>query len=229
MKSSRNKIGKVVTSFGLIGLILLVIIVVNSFRDMPQQVVAGQVDPDATLTPVVHGFDENSGELFQTYDNASKAFMSAGSSERTLDEYYSRRLYSGSPPPVPHESPEVYGKALDCLSCHAKGGWSEQFKRHAPVTPHPEQLSCRQCHVRKQTQNLFTAANWKSLPPPRLGGAFLPGGPPPIPHSLQMRGNCFTCHVGPGAVTNLRVEHASRGNCRQCHVPLTVSEPFARN
>jgi cytochrome c-type protein NapB len=42
-----------------------------------------------------------------------------------------------------------------------------------------------------------------------------------------MRENCIACHTGPGAVVELRVEHASRGNCRQCHVPLPLT-PLVR-
>ena len=42
------------------------------------------------------------------------------------------------------------------------------------------------------------------------------------------KGNCIACHVGPGAVATLRVEHSSRGNCRQCHVPDMDTEPFQR-
>ena len=35
-------------------------------------------------------------------------------------------------------------------------------------------------------------------------------------------------YVGPGAVTEIRVEHPSRGNCRQCHVPDTDTALFER-
>lgn len=147
--------------------------------------------------------------------------------ERTLSEYYSRRQYPGSPPQIPHPV-EAHGVKLKCLACHARGGWTEKLKRITPVTPHPEQIYCRQCHVKAATDKLFVDNNWMSIPPPRLGRSYLPGAPPPIPHDLQMRGNCIACHVGPGTVTAIRVKHPSRGICRQCHVPDPPVEPFQR-
>jgi hypothetical protein len=47
-----------------------------------------------------------------------------------------------------------------------------------------------------------------SVVPSRLGRSELPGAPPPIPHELQMRGNCIACRAGPGAVSTIRVEHS---------------------
>ncbi len=149
--------------------------------------------------------------------------------ERTLGEYYSRRQYPGSPPQIPHPVEAHGGEELECLACHARGGWTEILKNITPVTPHAEQVSCMQCHVRPVTDTLFKATDWQSVPPPRLGRSYLPGSPPPIPHDLQMRGNCIACHVGPGTVAAIRVKHASRGNCRQCHVPDPPVEPFQRN
>ena len=88
--------------------------------------------------------------------------------------------------------------------------------------------ACRQCHIGMTDAKLFVEIDWASIQPPRLGRTNLPGGPPPIPHELQMRGNCIACHVGPGAVATIRVEHPSRGNCRQCHVRETNVAPFER-
>ena len=153
--------------------------------------------------------------------------MEGTSTERTLDIYYSRRQYPGSPPYIPHPL-EVHGMELECLTCHANGGWSERRKKITPVTPHPEQVGCTQCHVRQITDTLFRAIDWQSVLPPRLGRSHLPGAPPPIPHDLQTRGNCIACHVGPGTVAAIRMEHQSRGNCRQCHVYELLTEPFNR-
>jgi cytochrome c-type protein NapB len=147
---------------------------------------------------------------------------------RTLSEYYSRRQYPGSPPFIPHKVEEPDLAPIECLTCHARGGWTEELKRNTPLTPHPEQVACRQCHVTVTEAELFAENDWMSVAPPRLGRASLPGAPLPIPHELQMRGNCIACHVGPGAVAAIRVEHPSRGNCRQCHVPETNVEPFKR-
>ena len=68
--------------------------------------------------------------------------------------------------------------------------------------------------------------------PPRLGQSFLSNSPPAIPHSLQLRENCIACHTGPGAVVEIRVDHAARGDCRQCHAAVLQSKPltpFERN
>jgi len=47
------------------------------------------------------------------------------------------------PPVIPHwVADTVTGK--ECLVCHEKG------KDGAPQTPHPERLTCTQCHVRSE-------------------------------------------------------------------------------
>jgi len=46
----------------------------------------------------------------------------------------------GAPPIVPHGVKEK-GDGKYCLSCHEKG------VKGAPVTPHPERLTCTECHV----------------------------------------------------------------------------------
>jgi cytochrome c-type protein NapB len=172
-------------------------------------------------------FDYNGAAIFENYDRLSKDYVKGMSTERTLSEYYSRRQYPGSPPYIPHPV-EVHEKELECLACHANGGWTETLKRITPLTPHAEQVSCMQCHVWPTTDDLFRETDWQSVPPPRLGRSYLPGAPAPIPHDLQMRGNCIACHVGPGTVATIRVEHPSRGNCRQCHVTDFPTEQFQR-
>ena len=179
--------------------------------------------------PLPTEFDSRGNAVYEGYSRMNEAYRSGGSSERTLQEYYSRRQYPGSPPFVPHPVEEGFNDEVDCLACHAAGGWVEEYGRHAPVTPHPEMSSCRQCHMPRGAGDLFRETDWMSVPPPRLGGSFLPGSPPPVPHRLQMRENCLACHAGPGAVTSLRAEHAERGNCRQCHVPQKTEEPFRRD
>ena len=146
---------------------------------------------------------------------------------RTLSQYYARRQFLGSPPEIPHPD-KVHGKKLECNMCHADGGWTELLKRMTPVTPHPEQASCEQCHLWPVTKTLFRTIDWQSLPPPRLGRSYLPGAPPPIPHDMQMRENCEACHVGPGTIAAIRMKHQWRGNCWQCHLPDSPVEPFRR-
>jgi cytochrome c-type protein NapB len=160
---------------------------------------------------------------------------------RTLAVYYSRRAYPGAPPVIPHrvDEGEAFGKA--CLSCHGSGGWAPRFEAYAPVTPHPEMLSCRQCHlptlsapggegrVRESEAVRGSISDWRSFAPPPLHRAAMPGSPPPIPHALQMRENCRACHAGPGAVAELRTTHPERVSCRQCHaLAAPPAEAFVR-
>ncbi len=172
--------------------------------------------------------DWNAEDFYEDFDKLSRVYLEGTSSQRTLEEFYSRRQYAGSPPFIPHKVEEADGTRLECLTCHARGGWTEELKRNTPVTPHPENTSCRQCHVGLAVDALFVENDWFSLPPPRLGRSHLPGSPPPIAHNLQMRGNCIACHVGPGAVASIRVDHPSRGSCRQCHVPDALPGVFER-
>jgi cytochrome c-type protein NapB len=175
---------------------------------------------------------------------------------RTLAVFYARRAYPGAPPVIPHpvDERDAFGKA--CLACHGSGGWAPRFEAYAPVTPHPEMLSCRQCHVPQGEGPLTppsppqgervdaapslspsrgagrvrgSSSDWQTVAPPRLHGSVMPGSPPPIPHGLQMRENCRACHAGPGAVAELRTTHPQRVSCRQCHALATPpAETFVR-
>ena len=217
-----KKVGKVFLVFAGLCIIALPFIVYSAMSFEPEE------DETTLVETQSLDFDQNGKAIFENYDLISKDYLEGTSTERTLSEYYSRRQYPGSPPLIPHKVEEADLAPVECLTCHAKGGWTEELKRHTPITPHPEQVACRQCHVGMTEAKLFVDNNWVSVAPPRLGRASLPGAPPPIPHELQMRGNCIACHVGPGTVTTIRVEHPSRGNCRQCHVPETDAVPFQR-
>ncbi len=178
-------------------------------------------------------FDHQGYKLYRSYEATPDIIIGADSGGRNLAHYYTLRQYPGSPPIIPHKvDPTFSGNETDCLSCHAKGGYSQEFGTFVPVTPHPENTLCFQCHAQVETKELFVASDWKSIAPPRLGVSALASSPPTIPHSLQLRENCISCHTGPGAVVEIRVDHASRGNCRQCHVPLVQTETvreFKRN
>jgi cytochrome c-type protein NapB len=151
---------------------------------------------------------------------------------RTLHQFDTRRAFPGAPPVIPHELLEdrsMGGKG--CLGCHADGGFVPPFKAYAPVTPHPDLLNCRQCHVPRpeKPQSAFAGGSaWQKVSGPAVDQEAMPGAPPPIPHSLQMRGNCVACHAGPGAVAEIRTPHPERANCRQCHVPTESSGAFER-
>lgn len=150
-----------------------------------------------------------------------------GANERTLDKVYSRRMYAGAPPQIPHPVHADFAEdKTDCLSCHTKGGYVKLFNAYAPVTPHPQFLNCRQCHLPKQSDSLFKQTTWTSVAPPPIDQRQIAGGPPFIPHGLQMRENCLSCHGGPSAAKEIRTTHPERVNCRQCHLQKTRDEVF---
>lgn len=221
-KNAEQKVGKVFLVFAGICILALPFVVLKGFSFEPQKTVSAMSETRADA------FDQNGDAIFESYDLISERYLEGIDTDRTLSEYYSRRQYPGSPPYIPHKVEEADLAPIDCLTCHARGGWTAELRRNTPITPHPEQLACRQCHVPISEAEVFADSNWMSVMPPRLGRSELPGAPPPIPHELQMRGNCIACHVGPGAVAAIRVEHPSRGNCRQCHVPDMPVEPFQR-
>ncbi len=221
MEKPDQKVGKIFLVFAGISVIALPFIVLSAFYNTPKRIEAAVVETQT------RNFDQNSRAMFEQHDWLSKDYQKGTSTGRTLSKYYSLRQYPGSPPYIPHPV-EMHGVKLECLSCHANGGWTQRLKNMTPVTPHPEQISCRQCHVWPVTDDLFRENDWVSVAPPRLGRSYLPGAPLPIPHDLQMRGNCIACHIGPGTVATIRVEHPSRGNCRQCHVTDVPVEPFRR-
>ncbi len=149
--------------------------------------------------------------------------------KRTRAVYYARRAYPGAPPVIPHAIDEGDAGGRLCLACHGDGGWAPRFEAYAPVTPHPELISCRQCHVPQAGRPAFQATGWETTGPPPLRGAAMPGSPPPIPHALQMRENCRACHAGPAAVDEFRTSHPERVTCRQCHaLAAPPAEAFAR-
>jgi len=172
-------------------------------------------------------FDNLGRKLFAAYESTPQIYMAADSGDRNLATFYALRQYPGSPPRIPHEVDLTFsGNETECLSCHARGGYSQEFGTFIPVTPHPENTLCYQCHAQTITKELFVETTWVSIAPPRLGRSFLSSSPPPVPHSLQLRENCISCHTGPGAVAEIRVEHSARGDCRQCHVTAVQTTPI---
>lgn len=147
--------------------------------------------------------------------------------DRSMATYYRNRAYPGAPPTIPHPvlSPIGIG-GKNCLQCHQQGGYTPQFKAWAPVTPHPEWLNCVQCHVPERTAEAFRESAWQKPAPPRLGIQALSTSPIVMPHGLQGRENCLSCHAGPSAPREIRVSHPERINCRQCHVPPLTESLF---
>lgn len=141
--------------------------------------------------------------------------------QRSLNTYYDNRAFYGAPPSVPHpvnDDRNLGGNS--CLKCHENGGFVEKLNAYTPVTPHPEMINCRQCHVTQNTNTLFESGNFAKVNAPQTGiNNALLTSPPVIPHQIQMRENCLSCHAGPSAAKEIRVSHPERVNCRQCHVP----------
>lgn len=149
-----------------------------------------------------------------------------GQPERHLPAYYARRAYPGGPPAIPHElvdDQSMGGKS--CLACHLDGGWAPKFNAFTPVTPHPELINCRSCHVRPETKASFQPTTFQPALSAAVPKGAIPGAPPAIPHELDMRSNCLACHGGPAAPAEIRTSHPERSNCRQCHV--TGARPVA--
>lgn len=127
------------------------------------------------------------------------------------------RSHEFAPPIIPHPTGRDMQNS-SCLHCHEK--IRKVSGRIAPLTPHPEWSNCQQCHVN---------SNVLSWPEKRTGELVeidsseksrrsQPEAPPVIPHSLEMKDNCSTCHQSKSPYTILQFSHPERSNCRQCHV-----------
>lgn len=174
------------------------------------------------LTPPLSSLDKEYNVFRRAYNSETEVDMEAHPElERSLDTYYDNRAYAGAPPTIPH--PLLSEKGIGdkgCLQCHDNGGYVARFEAYAPVTPHPELINCKQCHVPTKTTKLFKPHQWQAAQAQKVGNRAMPGSPPVIPHDLQMRSNCMACHSGPAAPKEIRVSHPERSNCRQCHVPV---------
>ena len=161
--------------------------------------------------------------------NQALDFQDMPESQKSLATHQNNRAYPGAPPSIPH--PLISEKGIGgktCLQCHQNGGYTEQFKAFAPITPHPEMINCKQCHLPKTTNLTFKKTNWEKMDAPKIHQAAMEGAPPIIPHDLDMRSNCLSCHAGPGAPIEIRVSHPERVNCRQCHVPKNDLDIFKK-
>ena len=161
---------------------------------------------------------------------------------RSLATYRALRAYAGAPPRIPHGLTPAEFQTGGCRTCHERGGFSQRFGAYVPVTPHPEMgaclqchvgdaqlmaiplpgldpnARCRQCHAPGARRWADSSVHWVPLEWPRVNRT-VPGQPPPvIPHPLDMRANCLTCHAPPSGVAEIRTTHPERANCRQCHL-----------
>jgi cytochrome c-type protein NapB len=145
----------------------------------------------------------------------------SGPVARSTGARASLRAYDGAPPTIPHDA-----TAGSCITCHDADGSAIDGVGVAPASPHGDAAAdgafrrCRQCHVPDSGTTLLVASRFTGLAQgPWRGGRATPGAPPTIPHTLQLRGECLTCHAGPGARAEIRTTHPERARCRQCHVP----------
>jgi cytochrome c-type protein NapB len=142
-----------------------------------------------------------------------------------------QRAYDGAPPVVPHAVASL-GRQ-DCLNCHREGMDLEDAGI-AARSPHPERVSCQQCHVEQlEPRAVFVASGFTGWRHPRRGSRAYPGAPPTLPHPRNGREGCLGCH-GEGGGSPIRTPHADRINCLQCHVEQDagatafVAHAFAR-
>jgi nitrate reductase (cytochrome), electron transfer subunit len=173
---------------------------------------------------------------------------------RTLATFHYLRAYPGAPPRIPHELTPDEFRTSACKTCHERGGYSRRFAAYAPVTPHPGNGPCLQCHAGDDAvmavpltspdpnrrchqchggggppRAADALPDWQRMAWPRLATRAPDGPAPPIPHDLRSRGDCNACHAGPAAVAEIRTTHPDRADCRQCHVAVDPeAASFAR-
>ncbi|MEZ4862516.1 MAG: hypothetical protein R3C14_14475 [Caldilineaceae bacterium] len=123
-----------------------------------------------------------------------------------LDDLYARRAYAGAPPPIPHLVDEEDLNGEGCLQCHGEGAFVPRMQAYAPITPHPQQTACWQCHVALRPPDADTTT--ENAHDPESGAP-----PPTIPHEVELTRNCLGCHSIP--------RRQAIENCRQCHVATT--------
>lgn len=131
-----------------------------------------------------------------------------------------RRAFAGAPPVIPHAPQPV-----DCAKCHTATGMQVPQLGFAPANPHGQTSGlsdgarCKQCHVFRQTNEVFAASTFAPLAlVGRRGERAHPAAPPTMPHREFMRENCLACHDGPSARPEIRCSHPERSRCQQCHV-----------
>jgi cytochrome c-type protein NapB len=143
----------------------------------------------------------------------------------TRIERRGRRAYEGAPPNIPHPLADGLERTQDCAPCHTFGGYNPAIRTYTPRTPHPEMSNCLQCHVVLVESDLFVPTDWQQPEWLEIGkDAGVIGAPPGIPHLLQMRERCLSCHGGASAAPDIRTTHPERFNCRQCHLPAEAPE-----
>lgn len=130
-----------------------------------------------------------------------------------------RRAYDGAPPTIPHEP-----LGGECTACHGEEA-TEAGDAVAPAFPHAktpglsDASRCTQCHVYRNTEQLFRASGFTGdlQDVNRKGLRKTPKAAPQRPHRAFMREDCRVCHLGPGARPELVPKHGPRPKCEACH------------
>ena len=108
------KIGKVFLVFAGLCAVALPLVVMAAFSyEKPEPALSVVQAPSPN-------FDHNGKAVFENYDRIVKEYLEGISTERTLDEYYARRQYPGSPPFIPHKVEDSEGAEMAC-EFHRRG------------------------------------------------------------------------------------------------------------
>lgn len=146
--------------------------------------------------------------------------VEGGGSKSAATVRAERRAFDGAPPVAPHDN---FG--MTCIECHNVRGMNVPDVGYAPASPHEitdgmsAMSRCVQCHVFRQTDDVFVANSFVALRQDLRHGRRLNDlAPPVMPHKLFMRENCSACHTGVAAREEIRTSHPERVRCTQCHV-----------
>lgn len=231
-----------VAAAAMVGLVGVLDYAVARRSEPLQPLAAGSAGTGKPIAAEADVFRTRPGDLALSSDLARRR----PAHPRTIAMFRTLRAFPGAPPRIPHGLTADEFRGTGCNACHERGGYSVRFEAYTPVTPHPEFADCLQCHVgnaaligislpRANPDALcrqchapgvattpYRQLDWEAPAWPRFDRRELVGSPPTIPHDLQLRGNCVTCHMGAAAVAEIRTPHPERANCRQCHVPASA-------
>lgn len=205
--------------------------VVPSYRDISSVTVG----PNRTWTSNLASLKQPRPSLF------AAVTRTPAMKDAALRDRLRTRAFDGAPPVIPHVVEQQ--SARSCLVCHGEGLLLSN--RIATKISHPHYANCLGCHVEQAggipvdvpiaRANSGDESTPKSVPGNLFAGRLragpgtraMPGAPPTIPHTTQLRGDCLSCH-GLIARPGLRTTHPWLQNCVQCHVSVEENErmPF---
>jgi cytochrome c-type protein NapB len=191
---------------------------VPSYREIH----SGTVGPNADWSSKFATLKQDRPDLFATVIRTPELKQAA------LEDRLRTRAFDGAPPVIPHQI--EHQSAVSCLVCHGEG--LKLGDRIATKVSHPHFANCLQCHVEQAGSIPVTdGADRQNEPVNEFVGVLrsgpgsraMLGAPPTIPHTLQLRGDCLSCH-GLVARQGLRTTHPWLQNCLQCHAADAAAE-----